>query len=85
MLVGDPNDAMVVDQEDADDAEEGMGLLRNLKRGRSTAPTPGAGVTAGFIDPNSVHNQCLGHLASSILTHPAADTVWPQPKHEPAS
>jgi len=61
VLVGNPSDAMAVDRhrspaapddyDDDDEAEEGQGLLRNLRR--AGAP-PVAGVSPGFVDPNSV-------------------------------
>lgn len=60
VLVGNPSDAMAVDQlpgpaDDDDDAEEGLGLLRNLRRGVAGAPVAGvAGVSPDFVDPNSV-------------------------------
>jgi hypothetical protein len=61
VLVGSHSDAMAVDQrpgpaapdyyDDDDEAEEGQGLLRNLRR--AGAP-PVAGVSPGFVDPNSI-------------------------------
>jgi len=69
VLAGHP-DPMSVDHQHStaapdydDDAEEGLGLLRNLRRGGAGASSPvaGVGVPPGFVDPNSIPSALNPH------------------------